>query len=150
MKLFELLRLGTQELINRALKGELQAGDLWTAVKGAEKYRRALATGDIAPPNEAASRADICANCPSRKLHRIDAIDSDTGYCGEPFRDQTQSRPPTCGCMVTLTVGGKLTAAGKVTVASESCPQGRWLAVSRQTPDDSVGEEKPAEPPKEQ
>lgn len=129
MKLFQLLKLGTETLIDMALKGSLSPSTLWTALKGAEKYRAAMTDGDVASQDEQISRAAICAACPSRTTRRIDSIKATAGYCGEPFNDRTlELDTPTCGCLVSILVDGEpLAQAGKLMVASEVCPQNKWL-----------------------
>jgi hypothetical protein len=122
----DILVVGTEELVQRALRGELTAGQLWTALKGAERYRRAMADGDVAAEAEALRRARICAACPSRSSEEKRAVNATAHYCGEAFVARLSPPEPTCGCLVGLTVNGETTAAGKVYVLSEQCPQGKW------------------------
>jgi hypothetical protein len=124
--LWDLLKLGTAELVAKALAGELSAGTLWTAIRGAERYRAAMAAGDVASETEAQRRAQVCANCPSRTSRQVAALGADAHYCGPAFEDRTAETPPTCGCLISVTVGGKAAPAGKAMVNSERCPQGIW------------------------
>lgn len=142
MKLFDLIKLGTEELIHMALSGKLTPSTMWTAIKGADRYRSAMAAGDIAGDNDAKARAEICSNCPSRVRHDIKAIDGTAGYCGSPFVVAMVGEKPTCGCLVTLTVGGEFSPAGKTLVASEECPQKLWAACPKAKTQE---EEPPAE-----
>jgi hypothetical protein len=128
MRFLDLLRLGTDTLIDMALKGSLTPSTLWTALKGAESYRAAMAAGDVASEDEQLSRAAICAACPSRTSRRVDSIKATASYCGEPFNDRTaEADKPSCGCLVTISVDGQpLGPAGKTMIKSEACPQKRW------------------------
>jgi hypothetical protein len=131
MRFLDLLRLGTDTLIDMALKGSLTPSTLWTALKGAESYRAAMAAGDVASEDEQLSRAAICAACPSRTSRRVDSIKATASYCGEPFNDRREEADkPTCGCLIAITNDGEtISQAGKTMVASEQCPQKKWLAV---------------------
>lgn len=81
------------------------------AARGGRTFALAIARGDIAPRKIIAQRREICQACPSR----VRQWGSD--WCGEPYRDRTMAEQnPTCGCLL----------AGKLVVASEKCPQGRW------------------------
>ena len=126
----DILVVGTEELVQRALRGELTAGQLWTAIRGAERYRKAMAAGDVADEAEALRRALICAACPSRSSEEKQAVKATAHYCGEPFVARLSGSEPTCGCLVGLTVNGETRAAGKPYVRSEQCPQGKWSGQS--------------------
>lgn len=113
MKLRDLCKLvvhGAADLESLASRGDLTSDQVWVAAKGAAKYVRAVASGDIAPADVVCSRRAACAACISRQGE----------YCGPMFVDLTSSALPTCGCLV----------EGKTAVASEACPQGRWGAVT--------------------
>lgn len=126
MNLLDLLKLGTEELTKKALAGELSPKQLWTAIKGANTYRAAMAAGNICSEAEGERRAAICAQCPSRVEHRIESIGATAGYCGKPFEAKLNADPPVCGCLVTITVNGSTSPAAKTMVQSEQCPQGKW------------------------
>jgi len=116
----------------------------WTAIKGAAKYAAAVALGDIALPQLQEERAAQCRVCPHLTMRRGLIPGRLTGWCGPALREQTS--PPTCGCLVLwadsgLSVDiealgdadtmrgvfrGYAAPAGKVTVGSERCPQGKW------------------------
>ena len=89
---------------------------VWTTVKGAAKFAKAVATGDKADNMEIMRRRAVCRECPSRvtKMHPrgVPGIDTESDWCGEPLKE-TQT---TCGCLL----------AGKTAVGSERCPQGKW------------------------
>ena len=102
----------------------------WTMLKGAAKYAAAVASGDIASPSAMAERAETCANCSARVRYK--ALGMYVHTCGLAGHDRTRSDFPTCGCVVltqSMNQSG-FSAAGKTAVASEECPQGRWLAAT--------------------
>jgi hypothetical protein len=121
----QLVTLATSELIRMALAGELGPREVWTALRGAEKYRRAVADGDVADPATQQARADKCWACPS-STSRTTAANATGVFCGTPFRDGVM----TCGCLVAVRIEGKTYAGGKTVVASEQCPQDRWQSSS--------------------
>lgn len=126
----EYLELGVDLLTTKALSGELTAENVWLALKGATKYRKAMARGDVASPELAYLRAGMqCAKCDAHTL-RDTGIERDggmvlAGSCG-PLLEEHGGPEPTCGCLVSVTVNGKLQPAGKTMVRSESCPRRRW------------------------
>lgn len=82
-----------------------------TAARGGRRFALALARGDVAPRDVVARRRDACRQCPSRTRRW------GSDWCGPPFEDRTDAeQTPTCGCLL----------AGKLVVASETCPQNRW------------------------
>lgn len=95
---------------------------LWTIAKGGAKYAIAHATGDVAPEPVRELRAQICRDCPSRVRTKVLGADGPSDWCGQPFIETSQ----TCGCLL----------PAKISVASESCPQLRWLPVERERADD--------------
>lgn len=131
MHLLDLIKLGTEELTKKALAGELTPRQLWTAIKGAQTYRAAMAHGNICSEAEGERRAAICAQCPSRVEHRIETIGATAGYCGKPFEAKLDADPPVCGCLVTITVNGSTSPAAKAMVQSEQCPQKKWLTEAK-------------------
>lgn len=118
------------DLAAMAVAGDLPREHLWMAVEGAQTYRRAVAQGLVATADEAHRRAGLCAQCPSHTTAPSSALPSVLkGSCGPFLLDRTADPDPaqrTCGCRVTLTVGGLLTPAGKTVAGNERCPQGRW------------------------
>lgn len=113
---------GSETLVRMALDGELSPSVAWVAIKGAEKYRRAVASGDIASAIVAKTRANKCVDCPSSTVRDVGARGMIARYCGPAF----QELDTTCGCLVSLTVGGSEEAAGKTVVESEHCTQRKW------------------------
>lgn len=130
LSLRELAALGTEEVLAKATRGELQLKHLWVAAKGAEKYVAAVREGDIADPLIADLRAEgFCARCPSMTITETDLI-ADGGHvfkcwCGPALEEHAGPRP-TCGCLVGLKVNGKVIAAGKTVVGKEKCGQRQW------------------------
>lgn len=96
---------------------------LWRAAKGALRYL----TGREAEGYVREIRAETCAACPAWTNRPMTGRDDvRLGYCGQPMTETAV----TCGCLVTITVGGGAAiAAGKTTRAAEACPSGRWGAV---------------------
>lgn len=103
----------------------------WTGVKGAARFVEAIATGDVASPEEIDRRRAICRDCPSKVIKMIPGgivgIDGDSAWCGEPLVENDW----TCGCLL----------AGKTAVGSEFCPQGKWDSVNPPTRLSPDGEE---------
>jgi hypothetical protein len=96
---------------------------LWVAMKGASKYRAAVAAGDVADSATQIIRVATCGACPSITWDNSAMVNVRRGWCGEPFKETDT----TCGCLVALTVfGDGLQAAGRVCVKSLSCPQEKW------------------------
>lgn len=98
-------------------------GMAWYAMRGGAHYLQSIAAGDCAPMDDVKVRLAVCQQCPScqptpgspRLL---------VGYCGQPLHDGREDTPPTCGCFL----------PAKVCVASERCPQEKWLAVPKDAP----------------
>lgn len=127
----DIVKLAGHELAVMAIKGELSRAHLWTAFRGASRYIRALAAGDIASPSDAANRLSVCLACPhaTRGLEKSVAEGPAQGvYCGQPLLEQLEddNPTPTCGCPVALSINGVFEPAAKVLVGSSRCPQGRW------------------------
>lgn len=85
--------------------------------RGAEVYATAIATGDIVTAPALADRRRTCRGCPSYRVERAPGAEAPSGWCGPALVDGMAQQPPTCGCLVVV----------KAVVASERCPQGRWL-----------------------
>lgn len=128
--LLELVRYGTATLEQMALNGEIHGHNLWVAVKGAEKYRRAVVKGDLAAVDEAERRRNICHTCPSRTIRNIcvNGQSVTVSYCGPALEERLGDdfENPTCGCIVGLTIDNVVHTGGKTIVDSEDCPQGKW------------------------
>jgi len=127
----DIVKLAGHELAVMAIKGELSRAHLWTAFRGAGRYARALAEGDVASPTDAANRLSVCLACPhaTRGLEKSIAEGPAQGvYCGQPLleRMEDDNPTPTCGCPVAITVAGEFIPAGKTLVGSCRCPQGKW------------------------
>lgn len=125
----DLLKLGTLELVRLYKERRLTPARAWVALKGAAKYRAAVARGDVRTQQEAHGCALKCAGCPSVTWRPIlvDGIDgAEAGYCGPDFEDRTDAALPTCGCLTSLRVNGVVYPGGKTMVRGEACPQGRW------------------------
>lgn len=127
----DVVKLAGHELAIMAKQGELSRAMMWTAFGGAYRYIKALAAGDVAPPNEAAKRLGICLACPyaTRGLEKqIKEGPAQAIYCGQPLLEQLEddNPNPTCGCPVALSINGEFEPAAKVLVGSCRCPQGRW------------------------
>ncbi len=120
-----LVGLGTKELVARALRGSLGAEQLWTAFKGARKCLEALARGDVASDVVAEARVGACDACESC-VRTTSPLEGVRGmYCGKPL-DGNGPGTGTCGCLVGLTIGGRVQPACKSLVRSEGCGQRRW------------------------
>ncbi len=105
----------------------------WEAIKGAGKYTKAIASGDIATNDEAEARLRTCAMCPSLKRYKQPG-GFRTLWCGEPLVPVPKEA---CGCLIgagadvsspiAVTINGaEYEPAGKLSVASERCPRGAF------------------------
>jgi len=112
-------RMGIDTLIDMALARKLSPRMLWLAMKGAEKYRSAVAAGDTAATEVQDYRASSCAGCTTCQWVDSKMKGVQTGWCGEPVKETEAS----CVCLVSLSEHGELQPAGKVVVASEFCPR---------------------------
>lgn len=135
LTLKELAALGGEELLALARRGEIRPRHLWVAAKGAEKYRAAIAAGDIAPEVTQELRASVCAGCTAAPVTFTKVVGGgmdgvEKGWCGRALEEHQDSGA--CGCLVVLRVKGQTTANGvivpgaKVAVGSERCPLGEW------------------------
>lgn len=118
----DLCRLGLDVLSAKAIAGEIGPREFWTALRGAAKYRAAVAEGDIATDCRADQRMSECLDCPSRTCEPTSVAGVVAGFCGPAFEEL----PDTCGCLITVTIDGNPWPAGKAVVSSETCPQGKW------------------------
>lgn len=118
-----LAQLGVDALMRMAVEGKLGPRTLWMAFKGAKFARQALKHGDVALPDVVDRRTATCAGCPSLVWQDSKFPGVKTGWCGQPF----VSASKTCGCLVTLSVKGEVRPGAKVSVASEMCPQKKWM-----------------------
>ena len=127
MSLYQLLAGGIDRVVTLAKADQLEARYLWVAVKGAWKYARAVASGDVAGEDDARARVRSCDACSAADRVKTGKPGVVAVYCG---RGELAADGPTCGCLVGISIGGMpLGAAGKTQVASESCPRGRWVAI---------------------
>lgn len=122
MTVVDLCRLGVDVLSAKALAGEIGPREFWTALRGAAKYREAVAAGDVATTVVADQRLAVCLKCPSRTVEPTSVAGVVAGFCGPAFEETDR----TCGCLVTIHIDGTPWAAGKTVVASEWCPQREW------------------------
>ena len=128
MSLSRLLEGGLERIVDLARSNQLERRFLWVALKGAWKYARSVALGDVAHPEEQLRRVMICAGCDALDRVQTSKNEITSGYCG---RTITEGSNPTCGCLVMMTVGLTISAAGKTKVASECCPRDKWNAAPR-------------------
>lgn len=89
----------------------------WVSLRGSQKYVKAVASGDIALPQQVVARLEICQKCPAlvEETHLPHAT---PGWCGPPLESHMKiaQEDRTCGCLV----------RAKIHVASETCPRGKW------------------------
>lgn len=128
MSIARLLEGGLERIVELAKSNQLEPRFLWVAVKGAWKYARAVAIGDVCSPIEEIHRVSKCAQCDAHDLNKTAKDGVWAGYCGQ---GETYGPNATCGCLVTLTIAGRIEAAGKTKVASECCPRDKWSAAPR-------------------
>lgn len=122
-------QIGLERVIGLARDGRLETRWLWAAVRGGWRYVWAVAAGDIADDATAAQRVRTCAACDAADTVQTSRAGLCAVYCGTGTATDTG---PTCGCLVGITRDGKpIEPAGKVVVASESCPRARWSSVTR-------------------
>lgn len=131
VSLVETCKLGRDLLIEEFKAGRLGLKEAWTALKGAETYIETVASGDIATPEVSALRAGMqCANCNGHKQRHTGRLVAGSDLyaitCGDPFVENIDSPEPTCGCLVAISVNGRIHAAGKTVVRTERCPRGLW------------------------
>lgn len=121
-----LLKYGVDAITRMAVGGELAPQHVWVALKGATKYALAIASRDTATADTGEWRAETCARCPLHTTRDTAAVSRKRPvvaiHCGDPFVEGAE----TCGCLVAITVGGTVYAAGKTKVGSERCPSDRW------------------------
>jgi hypothetical protein len=132
--LLELVRYGTATLIGMAKDGEIRPMHLWTALKGAEKYRAAIVRGDLATAENAMWRRAKCGACPHATVREVEVSGKivTARYCGPAFECHLgpEFTHQTCGCLVGLTIDGESFPGGMTLVGTEQCPQGRWEDVA--------------------
>lgn len=122
MPVYSLLIHGSETLVRMALHGELSKDQLWVAMKGAERYRKAMKTGDITMPVQLAHRGTKCAACPLATRESSTLFQTEKVYCGQAFVETEN----TCGCLVGVSVDGEFIPGGKAAVQSERCPSEKW------------------------
>lgn len=105
---------GGLDIMAMARAGELTPRKAWVAMKGAEKYVRAVASGDVADSETITLRLAQCRVCPAASVPGRVYL----SYCGTPLDEKLDGpvQERTCGCV----------CAGKASVQSEKCPRGRW------------------------
>jgi hypothetical protein len=106
-----------------ATKGELKGPLVRTAMKGFGTYAKALLSGDVADEWDRAERVRKCSTCINITSRDDVATDEKPYYCGRPFVEAGEDG---CGCLVALSVKGRLIAAGKTEVGSQTCPRDLW------------------------
>ena len=119
---------GVHTLARLVLEGRIERRHWWVALRGAERWVRAIAAGDVADDAAARSRVAVCDRCEACTREGLDALAVPVTkmYCGPALEDRTGKAEPTCGCLVGLTVEGVADPAGKTMVRSERCPRGKW------------------------
>lgn len=117
-----LVKLSAPDLVRMAIRGELSREHVWTAMRGAETYRDAIARGDVASDSLLADRSAKCAACELAVRVPSQLSDTEKVYCGQPFTETVR----TCGCLVGVTVEGRFVAGGKPSVRTSSCTDKRW------------------------
>lgn len=130
MSLYQLLAGGVERVVALAKANQLERRYLWVAVKGAWKYARAVATGDVAASADQVARLRCCVPCSASERVQTGKDGVVAIYCG---RGNRTAEGPTCGCLVGITIDGEATPAGKTHVASEECPRSHWGQVERDT-----------------
>lgn len=128
MRISDVVSLGIDRAIDMVVKQQMPSGFVWTAVKGAWKYVIAVARGDEAHHVAQNERLLSCKSCQSIDWTDTSQINLRAAYCG---KGETHGPNPTCGCLVAITVDGRMEPAGKLQVASEHCPQDKWHASQR-------------------
>lgn len=130
IELQQLAQLGRDELVRQARAGELSRGRLWTALKGGARYLGSIVLAHCADETEQRRRMACCLLCSSRKDRAVPELGVTACYCGEPFADRMDAEKPTCGCLIGAIglADHACLPGGKLIVAGESCPQGRWGA----------------------
>lgn len=98
-------------------KGEISPARAWVGMRGAARYMRAVAAGDVAEGGAVAERLAVCRGCPGA------VPDADLGddamWCGGPGAEVGPDGMPTCGCLL----------PAKASVGSETCPRASWPSV---------------------
>ena len=109
---------GGAVLVQLAIQGKLRPSHLWVGVRGAGRYAKAIASGDVASDQVVQERLcgeRGCLSCPC-----VTSTTEPGGYvahwCGTPLTVATDDDGGTCGCLV----------EAKASVASEACPRRRW------------------------
>lgn len=133
MNIIELASLGKKEIIAKRGRGELSAEHVWVAVSGAIEYQKAVASGDVASAEDAATRFEMCLVCKSRTQTQTKAEGIQAHWCGPALEEHKKGESPTCGCLVGVTVNGVHHAGGRTMVASAACWQRQWVEVARAT-----------------
>lgn len=132
LSLSDLAKLAVDQVAELVKSGEVRGPSMWAGFRGAAKYLKAVAKGDIASDSDQAGRADICRGCKhaTPRLVFVRGKPVATFYCGTPawYADEWDNQQGTCGCLVGISVDGEPLqhAAGKAVVDSERCPLGKW------------------------
>jgi hypothetical protein len=134
LSLQQLAQMGWESIQEKRKAGELSVRHLGIAAKGGMAYMEAIARGDIAPEPVQMARSCRCDTCPSHTEETsrvwIDGMEEGVElvklYCGPSIDEFPDAEHPTCGCLVALRVGGKVSPAGRAIVGSRDCWQGKW------------------------
>lgn len=99
----------------------------WYALAGGGgKWALAHLAGDIAGRQAQRQRVRTCMACPSvESVGRPDGARTCVRriyYCGKPGEETAD----TCGCLLAAQVRLRIVPAGKTTVGSARCTQGKW------------------------
>lgn len=100
--------MGPQELVGLVRQGLIRPKHLWTAMKGAAKYRAALALpGRQRAAEDAQACANVCLQCKARTTTTTECIKRygivELSFCGKPLEESATGPDgggPTCGCLV--------------------------------------------------
>lgn len=125
----------------------------WVGLKGAGKFAKAIAEGDLAGEAESLARISGCGvgggclDCPALQVREGTLTGRITAWCGDPLVERLDGPKGerTCGCIVAYVprqarkalegVEGVarralalelLQPAGKTLVGTEACPRRRW------------------------
>lgn len=109
---------GGAVLVQLAIQGKLRPSHLWVGVRGAGRYAKAVADGDVAHEKVVEQRLHGdggCLSCPAM-TSTVEAGGYVAHWCGTPLTVATDDDGGTCGCL----------CEAKACVASEACPRRRW------------------------
>lgn len=104
--------MALETVMHLAMEGRVRPKHLWVAMKGAAKYKAALAEPNaLASDLEAQARAEVCNRCSTKFTTMVERDNTALGkygrvqltWCGKPLEetlDGLDGKGPTCGCLV--------------------------------------------------